>query len=254
MLFFFVFFLCLSFASSPLTFTHTRHRMPCLCPPTPIPRGSLARSSMPPSHGRPDAPRLLSTGHSYGDTVAFPSIFPVLVTVYWLLIPQATAFYPTTKQQRLLLSTVTFVTAGTATSHTQAQSDSHLAMKSPSDVQNFGDALLLNKRRRSDIGNHVWVMLQAAAWESHISHLDLEAASAIVCLGPAPSARLPSHGVWTPTYSAGLASSKQCVLSGYMRSTTSLSTVRLVGSGHGWSNGRTCEGGMYGAPPVADSK
>lgn len=75
--------------------------------------------------------------------------------------------------------------------------------------------------------------------DSPISHPDPEAASAIARLDLVASARWPSHVGWTPTYSAGTASSRQHISSRYRRRQTHLSKIQLVGSGRAQTTERT---------------
>lgn len=79
-------------------------------------------------------------------------------------------------------------------------------------------------------------------WDSHILHSNADATSTIARLRPVASARLLSRVGWTPTYTAGTALLRYCVLPRYRRRGNHLSKILLVGSRGGQTTGGSWAG------------
>lgn len=88
---------------------------------TPYPSVSLRRSSMPSSPKHPDAPRLGSARHIYGELGISSAAFPVQETQSLPPVPLIAESYPATEPAHLSLSTATPLTAGLSALHTHAR-------------------------------------------------------------------------------------------------------------------------------------
>lgn len=118
---------------------------------------------MPSTPERPDAPRSGSAHHPYCDVRAPSVTFPIHATGGLASVPWAAVSYPATGPRHLPLSTRTLATAGPSAPHKRAPPDPYLAMTGPSEVRVPGNAVVWDKRKRSNIGSQVDPMFQTAA-------------------------------------------------------------------------------------------
>lgn len=138
---------------------------------------------MPPGSKLPNAPRSAFTPHTYSDIGVSSPVFSVPGTVGFPPVPQAADFYLATEPRHLPLSTAAFATAGSTAFHMLARLDPYLVRTIPSDVRDFCNTVVWNKRQNSNIESHVVPLFQTAARE-------------LSQLAPRPGRSLCHRAIW----------------------------------------------------------